>query len=278
MINNLVKDIYALFDSGKTPTEEHLNSFGEAVKAAVGRSIKGDDSPPSPFRMSAIGQPCLRKLWYEEHKNDELEPFPPYVLLKFLYGNILEALLIYFAKESGHKVTGEQDELELDGCKGHRDCIIDGRLVDVKSATTYSFKKFQNNKVSEDDPFGYISQLNAYLQASDDVEDKECVSFLAVDKQLGHIVLDTYAVSGDVRERIAEVKEVLSQTEPPPRSFEPEEVNNGNRILKAPCSYCRAKALCHPDLRVFLYANGPAFLTKVVSEPKVPELLGNDAF
>ena len=42
------------------------------------------------------------------------------------------------------------------------DCKIDGEVVDVKSASAMSFKKFKNGTLYEDDPFGYIAQLAGY--------------------------------------------------------------------------------------------------------------------
>ena len=33
---------------------------------------------------------------------------------------------------------------EINGVKGHKDCRIDGTLVDIKSASSYGMKKFRN--------------------------------------------------------------------------------------------------------------------------------------
>ena len=41
-------------------------------------------------------------------------------------GDILEALLILLTDLSGHEVTEQQKEVEIDGVKGHKDCRIDG--------------------------------------------------------------------------------------------------------------------------------------------------------
>ena len=53
----------------------------------------------------------------------------------------------------------------------------------------------------------------------------------------------------------------------------------GNRILKSPCTFCPYKFKCRSDsndgagLRVFTYAKGPVYLTKVIKEPNVEEVL-----
>ena len=39
------------------------------------------------------------------------------------------------ASISGHKVTQQQKQVEVEGVKGHQDCFIDGVLVDCKSAS-----------------------------------------------------------------------------------------------------------------------------------------------
>src|SRR6266849_6159935 len=50
------------------------------------------------------------------------------------------------AKAAGHEVLGEQDELTLDGVVGHRDCVIDGCIVDVKTTS-----RFDVNNTTIDD-------------------------------------------------------------------------------------------------------------------------------
>src|SRR5690606_25725922 len=104
------------------------------------------------------------------------EPLRPEAYLKFLYGDILEDLLLFLAEAAGHTVVGRQDEQEIAGIKGHRDCVIDGTVVDAKSASSYSFKKFKEGRLREDDPFGYVDQLQSYIHSGQNdplVTDKE---------------------------------------------------------------------------------------------------------
>ena len=51
--------------------------------------------------------------------------------------------MLLFARMAGHDVTEEQKELELDGVKGHKDATIDGWVCDIKSASSFGFKKFK---------------------------------------------------------------------------------------------------------------------------------------
>lgn len=274
-IDTLVSDIYSLFEkpvpAASLVAAKDVEDLGKEIAESVVKALGEDDYEPS-LRFSNIGTPCQRKLWYSIRSPQLGEKLPAYVRIKFLFGHILESLLLFLSKAAGHDVRGRQDELSIAGIKGHRDAVIDNRTVDVKSATTASFKKFKDNGLREDDPFGYIDQINAYRYADkDSVDDK--VSFLAIDKQLGHICLDTYEANQvDYAVKIAELKDMVAADEPPARSFEDQpEGKSGNRKLCTTCSYCPFKATCWPGLRTFVYANGPQYLTHVEKEPNVYE-------
>lgn len=239
-----------------------------------------DPGPREPtLRLSNIGSPCERKLWYSINTPELGEALRPEAKIKFLFGDILELLLLFLAREAGHKVEGEQDVLNHHGVVGHRDCIIDGRVVDCKSASSYSFKKFSENGLQGNDPFGYLSQLGSYLDASRDdprVTDKEQGSFLVIDKTLGKICLDTYKLDPVTPEYVQGKKDVVAQNMPPKRGFSDEpEGKSGNRKLGVNCSYCEFKSACYPRLRSFAYSYGPVHLTWVEKEPKVPEIKGD---
>lgn len=228
------------------------------------------------LRLSNLGTPCERKLWYGINTPELGEPLPAAAKIKFLFGDILELLLLFWAREAGHKVEGEQDTLNVHGVVGHRDCIIDGRLVDAKSASTYSFKKFQSNGLTNDDPFGYLVQLNSYYTASESdprITDKGLGSFLVIDKTLGNITLDTYKVTPITTEYVQSKREAINGKQLPRRAFKDEpDGKSGNRKLGVNCSYCEFKAACWPGLKTYAYAYGPSFLTTVVREPRVNQV------
>jgi hypothetical protein len=225
--------------------------------------------------MSNIGKGA-RQLWYDKHfgRGEELEG---HTLIKFMYGDIIEALVLFLAKLSGHEVKDQQAEVNLKGIKGHIDAEIDGVVVDVKSASTYSFKKFKDGSLVDNDPFGYIEQISGYAKARGTDG-----AFLAVDKQNGHLAylpfdkseLDVFDVEG----RIDYIREAVDQAEPPERCHSDEEYGkSGNRALGVNCSYCPHAKRCWADanggigLRTFLYSTGPVFMTNVAVEPKVYE-------
>ena len=271
-INTLVTDIYDLVSNPKGFSEGNVIEFGKALAQRLAERLSETRSKGT-LRGSNLGKPCSRQLWFEVHRSDKREPLPPATRLKFLFGDILEELLLFLAREAGHTVVGEQTPINIGGVKGHIDAIVDGQLVDVKSASTYAFQKFKDHKVPEDDPFGYMDQLGAYLSGSQDnpdLKEKDVASFLVIDKTLGHLTLDTYPATGkDYKKLVEEKKEMLSRDTPPDRHYQDEEFTNGNRKLGVACSYCPFKFECWPDLQVFPYARKPVFLTEVKKAPKL---------
>jgi hypothetical protein len=276
-IDTLVDDIYALFTDPDTEFDPaNVEAFGQRLAKHIANRITEERGPPT-LRLSNLGIPCERKLWYSINTPELSEPLPPEARMKFLFGDILEELLLFLAKEAGHTVEGEQDVLDLSGVVGHRDAIIDGRIVDCKSASTYSYRKFAEGRLRDDDPFGYITQLGSYLAASRSdhrVVDKDVASFLVIDKTLGHITLDTHQFEDVNYNQVVEDKRaMLALPEPPPRAYDDQEDGkSGNRTLCVQCSYCPFKKDCWPGMRTFLYSTGPKFLTKVDREPKVAEV------
>ena len=272
-LDTLVQDIYALFTEPHTFEQSNVEEFGKRLATHISNRVSDEKSSDS-LRMSNLGTPCDRKLWYTVNKSEAAEPLPPEVRFKFLYGDILEELVLFLAKEAGHEVDGTQDTLSIGGVKGHRDAIVDGVVVDVKSASSYSFKKFDEGLTKETDAFGYLDQLGAYLYASQDdpkVVHKDRAAFIAVDKTLGHITVDVQPNRYVDYSKLVESKKALvALPKPPPRAFSDEpDGKSGNRKLGVECSYCSFKNECWPGLQTFFYSNGPRFLTVVSREPNV---------
>jgi len=275
-INTLVHDIEQVLLNGAEVSDELIQKFSTNLAITIKEALSKRERKAT-LRMSNIGQPCERKLWYEINLPDKAEPLRPEAYMKFMFGHIAEELLLFLAEVAGHEVTGRQDEVQIQGIKGHKDAIISGTLTDVKSASQYSFQKFKNGLQPEDDSFGYLTQIHSYFYASKEDEaltNKEQAGFLVVDKTLGHITLDLHNRSDvDFDKVFAAKKEVVKLPSPPERGFTDEpEGKSGNRKLGVNCSYCPFKKTCFPGLRTFAYAKGPVFLTKVMYEPNVPEI------
>jgi len=282
-IDTLVPDILAVVD-GEGGWDEAINNYwkeatGETLWSRLGDEAK--EHKKGTLRMSSIGQPCERKLWYSVNQYEDQEPIRPESKLKFLYGDLLEDLLLSLAKAAGHKVEGHQDTMSLCGIKGHRDAVIDGVTVDVKSASSFSFKKFKDHNLEHDDPFGYLTQLSSYVKAAEDdplVEDKKGGAFLVIDKQHGTLCLDYYDFEetghlDNLEDEIEYRKGMVKESDPPPKGFPSvADGKSGNRKLCTNCSYCDYKKVCWPEARTFIYSTGPRYLTEVKRLPNVPEV------
>lgn len=275
-LDTLIEDIYSVLSSGVELGEKDYEKFGQDMA----RLLKSKLTPKKRDAKGRLWFSMLgkkdRQIWYSYH-GYEGEPIDGPAYLKFLMGDVWEALLLFLAKASGHTVEDEQKPLALDGVTGRQDATIDGVKVDVKSASSYSFKKFKNNTLKHNDPFGYYYQIAGYSQAEKEEGDR--VAFLAAEKQTGALAL-LNVTSKDLpnaRERVAHIKEMV-KGEIPERCYPAEPMgSSGNEALSSNCSYCQHKHTCWADanggegLRTFFYSSGPVFLTKVVKTPDVPE-------
>jgi len=282
-IDTLVQDINALFDPlidnelNEEKLEEHLETFTSSLKETITEFLKEKPRTTRNLRLSSIGRPT-RQLWYDKNSKEEPRPLEPSTRIKFLYGHILEDLLILFCKLAGHKVTDQQKQVDVEGIKGHQDCMIDDVLVDCKSASGRSFEKFAKKTLYSDDPFGYIAQISAYAEGNGVDE----AAFLAIDKQHGHICLTpVHSLEMiNAKERIKYLKGIMDKDTPPDRCYSVlPDGSSGNRKLAIGCLYCPHKRTCWSDanqgkgLRVFDYAKGHRFLTNVSKEPNVEEII-----
>ena len=283
-IDTLVFDIESLLENGVDEiSDEAIVKLGNAIATDIKeRLLKKNRIKETNLRMSSIGKPCDRQLWYSINEPEKGESLRSEHHLKFIYGSIIEELLLFLAELAGHEVKGRQDEQEIEGIKGHRDAIIDGTLIDVKSASSYSFKKFKEGRLKEDDAFGYIPQILSYLHASqedENLKDKERAAFLVVDKTLGHITLDFHEKDNtDWPSYFNSKKELVVQEVPPEKAFEPEPFGkSGNLKLGTNCGYCSFRKHCWPESRTFLYSYGPVHLVNVENEPNVPEIIDDNS-
>jgi hypothetical protein len=226
-----------------------------------------------------VGSPCKRKTWYRINKTKEAAPLKAQMLGLFFYGDLLETLILSLAKAAGHSVEGEQDRLSVSGIKGHRDAVIDGVTIDVKSASKSGMRKFINHSLRDEDPYGYISQLSSYVYAAKDdplVKDKKRGGFLVVQKDTFNLCLDMYDFSNELKNKekeIAEVKKVV-RGDIPKEKLEviPQSPTSKNTKLSFLCATCEYRTPCWPNARVFKYSHGKEYLIDVVKAPKVEEL------
>src|SRR6476469_369576 len=215
-IDTLVGDIYALFGSDKIYLKpEYLDTFKDELSKLVSDRLRRDENEHNRLRMSNLGKPD-RQIWYDVNWQGEKEPLTPPNLIKFMYGDVLEHLMLLLARQAGHIVEMEQAEVEIDGILGHPDAVIDGVVVDVKSASSWQFNKFKSlDELSKDIWLSaYLQQLAGYVEAINPDADG---AFLAIDKTLGKLELlrvpNEVLRQTQVRDRVAHLKEVVASTE-----------------------------------------------------------------
>ena len=284
-IDTLVADIYSLFESSVPDMSDDevdniIDKFGNALKVHLKRFIYEEERRRDTLRLSAIGKP-ERQQWYSASphskvkENIELQGKDK---IKFLYGYILEELLLTLSSLAGHEVKDEQKEVSIEGVLGHQDAVIDNVLVDCKSSSGRGFDKFKNNYVSSDDPFGYIAQISSYAEANGLTE----AAFLAINKQTGEICLSKVHSMEMINasDRVKYIKDMVNQSNPPAKCYsDVPDGKSGNRKLDVGCIYCDYKRDCWKDsnggqgLRVFDYATNPRYLTQVSKMPNVEEIV-----
>ena len=280
-LSTLVEDIYSSVSKLNAGEEEIpqelLDSLTEGMKNAIVSWATPQNRAGFELRMSNMGRPS-RQLYYTNKYSDSRSTIDAPTSIKFLYGHLLEEVLIFLVKLSGHNVTDQQKEVVVSGVKGHMDCKIDGEVIDIKTASGFAFKKFQNGTLREDDPFGYLSQLAGYEKA----EGTDNGGFLVINKESGELTLyqpeeldkpNVESLIGSI------VKLIFNIGKPPEKCYKPiTSGTKGNMKLPRGCLYCNFKIECHKDandgegLRMFKYAKGIEYLTKVKSVPKVEEI------
>ena len=272
-IESLVEDIYEVLKTNQAAegvdVEKVIDDFGEAMKNILKNQVLTKHDDKRTLRMSNIGKQELY-LWYL-HNGYESEKMTSQTLMKFLYGHATEELVLALAELSGHTVTNKQGKAEVEGIKGSMDCVIDGVLIDVKTASPFGFKKFKEGSVRSDDPFGYLDQLRGYAESLG----KDEGGWLVIDKTNGALCtnIESFKYDDDIKDRIKYLKCMVEDNISPEKCFAPvPDGKSGNLKLAMQCSYCVYKRHCYPEVKVFSYSTGPRFLTKIVNYPKVNEI------
>ena len=162
MNTSIVRTVYSeldkLNDGPLNLSEEEIEKTGEAIKDALRHWANPQPQDKFTVRMSNLGKP-LRQLWFDSKKQAQAARIPASTFIKFLYGHLMEEIVLMLVRMAGYTVTDEQKEVELKGIKGHIDCKINGEIVDIKTASNFSFKKFADGTLHDNDPFGYLLSL-----------------------------------------------------------------------------------------------------------------------
>ena len=275
-----IKKLVAGISNGKPAnvTEENMDKFLKNIKEAFNSWNNPIREKDGKLRMSVLGKPT-RQLWYDRFSPKKTKSYDASLNIKFLYGHILEHLLLYLAELTGHKIADQQKKVEIDNIKGHIDATVDGEVCDVKSASSFSFKKFKTGELVGDDPFGYHAQLSGYEAGMGTTGG----GFLVMDKSSGDVCFykpDELA-KPNVPNLIKTLQDTLKSKTPPDRCYQLSETKGGNKSLPIGCQFCAHKWECYKDvndgkgLRVFKYSNRYVYLAEVNRQPNVEEITPN---
>ena len=290
-VETVAKDIRELLVGVKTGSHtvefdspEFLGKFGLQTAKAFRKTLSAEEKvrPLNTFYASEIGSKCYRQLWYKYHQPEKAEPASASMAMKYLYGGIVEEVVLRLAELSGHSVSYEQllvESKHLNGVivRGRIDAVIDNEaVVDVKSVSSYGFKDFKEGLGGE--KFGYKTQLDFYQKNFPSVPTFAKKGFLVVDKQLGHIEYCPETSVVAYAPIFGGLREIVTNNIKPPFERLATVTEGSNQKLGMECSYCSYKQECWKEsnggkgLRAYQYAGKIMWLTEVKKEPRVPEI------
>ena len=240
-----------------------VKEFTEACTTSVIRQFsnkRGDWKP----RMSSLGRPlCQQKMERDgAEKNFEYNS-----LVRFMFGDLVEAIAILVMKSAGIDIEAEQESVKLqlgkNSVSGTLDVEIDGKVWDIKSASPYAFEqKFGDmggyKKIKQDDVFGYISQGYLYSKS----RDKDFGGWIVINKASGEwVVCEAPELQEeDKKEALAlaeknlnallsgeKFKRCFTDKEETYKDKDKNVKKTGNRVLSSICGFCDFKRTCWPD-------------------------------
>lgn len=277
-VDNLVGSIDKALEGEGNLSLEQLVCVGTEVAERLEKALKNEskDVPANIIYASELGESCPAKIWLRHNGSPaDQEPLSTSDKLRFMYGDMVESLMLAIVQSTGHVVADRQAPVSIPYRKwevrGRIDCTIDEAVVDVKSTTSANMKKFAS--LEYNDPYGYLYQLGFYHM----LLRTEKAGFLVVNKTTGHYEYFDYTsrLPSDeaIEERIVEVVSIAERSIPP--SILPvESAPHGNSKLRDKCAGCQFKKTCFPGVRQFQYADGRnVWLTNVVKTPTLKEIV-----
>lgn len=243
-IDTVVPDVYEVMKSKDYSGD--LNTIAMQAGREVEEAIKNAFEPyenKNELRMSSIGR-CERAQWYAV-KGYTPEELDGSVYLTFLQGHVLEAVIVALIKLAGHRIEDQQKKHTVEGINGSQDCTIDGELVDIKTASAWSWdNKFTPTGIA-DDGFGYIKQLSAYGKN----DNRKHGYFLALNKNKSTLKLCKQELEQDVDTFIVDLKDKMESDTPPMRLAKATTLTKqGEEKLCMTCAFCNFKNDCYGSL------------------------------
>ena len=262
---------------GEVELPDHLiTEFKESCELAIRKQFTKRESPK--LRMSGIGSPICKQILSLQNCPKETSYND---IMRFLFGDLIEAVAMLVIKAAGIKVVGEQKPsqiiLDKENIKGTLDVIIeeDGvqKVWDIKSASPFSFDyKFRKgyDKIKDDDPFGYIVQGHLYGESNK----MPFGGWIVVNKSTGEWAVVDAPSDIEERKRVikeannivkavkkADFKKVKLKDDWETYRQDGEILRTKNRLMPKLCSFCEYKKHCWEDAE---------YATKITSKAKMP--------
>jgi hypothetical protein len=239
-----------------------LDEFLKDCKQVVEKQFTQTRDSEFRIRMSSIGKPlCQLQMEKKYSGGKAIQSYENYNnKLRFLFGDLLEAVVIMLLRITKAKIQGVQGNVkyktEWFDMKGTYDIIIDDKVYDIKTASPFAFEKkfgggFEN--VAKDDVFGYITQGYLYSEATK----KPFGGWIVINKSTGELLLseppeDDSQYRKEALEKVHANTKALMEDKPFEKCFDLVEEKfykkpTGNKILGTVCSYCPFKQKCWGD-------------------------------
>jgi len=238
------------------------DEFVEACATAIDKQFSRRGEPT--IRMSGLGRPLCQQQMQLSGKEEVMDYS---TFMKFIFGDLIEAVAIMSLRLSGANIIDIQKPVELNLgediiIKGTLDLIMDDgtgpKVWDIKSASDFAFNhKFGSfggyEKIKADDAFGYIMQ--GYLYAT--AVDLPFGGWIVVNKNSGEWTICEVPEDQEadrkayMKDALSRAKYLLSNHEFT-RGFKDEREMHkgkptGNRVMCTSCSFCGFKNECWPD-------------------------------
>jgi len=242
--------------------EPLIEKFGEDCKDAIRKQLSRRGG--YRLRMSGIGRPLCQQQLEKEGMTQDVAYND---VMRFLMGDLVEAVAILVMKGAGINVVSEQKACDLkiadQDIKGTLDVVLDidgeEKVWDVKSTSPWSYEnKFSGrggyDVIKEDDPFGYVMQGHLYAEA----DKKPFGGWIAINKSSGEwdFVEAPEGQDADRKEYLKEanrrVSAIVNNEEfkvpfkavPETYTRAGQKIDTGNKLLPKTCTFCSFKEHC----------------------------------
>ena len=171
--------------------EKLMQPAAKDVGHFLEKLYENDPHKPFTLRLSNVGRPlCQLQMAKKNSAKAESDWFLP---LRLMLGGVTEGLTMSILRHAGVTINEEQTKVKLPvntsngvvEISGTLDLLIDNKVYDIKSASSYSYaEKFSSyGSLKASDDFGYLGQLYSYAKA----RDVEAGGFIVIDKSSGEI-------------------------------------------------------------------------------------------